>query len=220
MTEVTTAFDLDAWLDSATRTERAVTVYGRNDLLADIDILEDKLRTQKQIPDEDRALGGDDSVAEIERQIDALYVQLGKSRLDLRVTTLAGTEEDEIRDQVKKDLKAEMDAAAKKARADAREECERAGVVAANDINSVLRNAAFAASSAVVDREVNLRILAKVIISPRMSLDNVRTMYTAIGDSQVALISAAYTRASNEAPKVVVPKSLKPSPSDDGAMSS
>lgn len=219
MTETPETFDLDAWLDGAKRTERSVTVYGRGDLLAVIDKLETEQRTLKSIPEADRSMSDGDGSG-LQSQIDALYVQMDASKIEMRVSFLDDEEQAEIRKAVKKDFKDEADAAAKEAALEARAECKRSEITAPNDVNNVLRRMTSAASSKVIEREVSIRTLAACVVSPVMSVDQVRKLYKVIGDSQLAVITAAYTRASVEAPEVQVPKSLRPSHSDDGAMSS
>ena len=209
MTEISNEpdFDFEGWLSAARRPERSVVVYGRADLLADIDQLEADLRAVVTIPDEDRAMG-DASGSDIEKQIDALYEQMGASKMVIRVRALIDNETELIRDkaEAEPDVKALMNSAASKARADAREHCKRAEVKAVNDINAFVRNAATAASSQVLTRETDLRILAEAIVSPKMSVAGVRAMLEAIGEPQVNLVKAAFSRASNEAPKVALPK--------------
>lgn len=219
MPETTDDFDLDAWLDGAKRTERAVTVYARADLLADIDRLEAEKAVEEAVNGAERSIA-DDGGARIQAKIDALLFDLDKSKLELRVTFLDDEEQNAIRDAVKKDLKETADEAAKKAAQEARDSCRRAEITAVNDVNQIVRRMTTEAANKVIEREVSIRTLAACIVSPRMSVDQVRKLYTKIGDSQLAVITAAYTRASVEAPEVQVPKSLAPSHSDDGAMSS
>lgn len=221
MTETTPeVIDLDDWLDGAHRAERSVTLYARADLLADIDQLEAKLRQVAEVPEEDRSYADTDAGAEIRANIDRLYVALDESKLVVRVTSLEDTEQEAIAEQVKKDLKAEADKAASEARAEAREKCRRLEITAANDINAFVRPAANAAADAVIEREVSIRTIAAAVVSPRMSIEQVRKLYKKIGDAQVALLSQAYTRASLEAPQVTVPKSSTPSQAGSGNTSS
>lgn len=221
MTEPTNApdFDLEAWLDGAKRTERAVTVYGRADLLAVIDKLEAEQRTLRVIPEGGRALS-DGNGDQLQAQIDALYVQMDESKLELRVTFLDDEELAEIRSAVKRDLATEIDVAAKVAVQEARDGCRRSEITAPNDINTVVRRMTAEATSAVIEREVTIRTLAKCLVHPVMDADMVRKLYKKIGDAQIARVSQAYTRASVEAPEVQVPKLRKPSQSDDGRTSS
>lgn len=212
--------DLDDWLDGAHRAERSVTLYARADLLADIDQLEAKLRQVAEVPEEDRSYADADEGAEIRAQINALYVSLDQSKLIVRVTSLEDTQYEAIVEQVKKDLKTEADKAAADARQEARERCRRLEITAANDINAFVRPAANAAAEAVIERETSIRTIAAAVVSPKMSVEQVRKLYSRIGDAQVALLSQAYTRASNEAPQVTVPKSSKPSQAGDGGTSS
>lgn len=219
MTEVTTAFDLDAWLNGAKRTERSVTVYGRPDLLAVIDTLEAEKRVVENIPAEDRAMSDGDG-SHLQEQIDALYLQMGESKLDLRVTFLDDEEQKKIRDEVERDLEEEADAASRKAATEARKKCARAEIKAPNEINEVVRRMTTAAAEKVVEREIAIRTLAECIIEPVMSVSQVRALYKKLGDAQVGKITSALTQALIEAPEVQVPKSLTPSPAHDGAMSS
>ncbi|GAA5229268.1 hypothetical protein [Arthrobacter cryoconiti] len=219
MTETPETFDLDAWLDGSKRTERAVTVYGRGDLLAVIDKLEAEQRLLPAAPvDDDAYADGDGS--DLQSQIDALHVQMGASKIEMRVTFLDDEEQGAIRKAVKKDLAKEIDEAAKGAVQEARDGCRRSEVIIPSEINQVIRRMTVDATSKVVEREVSIRTLSACLVDPVMSPDQVRRLYKVIGDSQLAVITAAYTRASVEAPQVQVPKSLKPSPSDGGAMSS
>lgn len=218
MPETIEPFDLDAWLDGAKRTERSVTVYGRADLLADIDDLELERGTVAAIPEADRAMG-DSSGSHLQSQIDALIIQMDKSKMVLRVRSLIDDETEAIRTETQKDIKDILDAAASDARADAVLQCKRAGVTATNDINSLVRTAAITASTTVLQRESDVRILASAIVSPPMSVAQVKKLVERIGEKQVNLIKAAYSRATNEAPKVALPKSLTPSQSDETSMS-
>lgn len=222
MTELTNEpdFNLTEWLDAAKRPERAVIVYGRADLLGDIDELEAQLRTLASIPAGDLPMGGSEA-SEIERQIEALYELMSKSKMVIRVRALIDAESEKIRNDTQAEIKDLMDKAAAAARKDAVMNCKRANPdMPANDINAFVRTAAITASTQVLQREADIRVLAAAIVSPRMSADTVKQLIEAIGETQVNNIKAAYSRATNEAPKVVLPKSLKPSPADDGAMSS
>lgn len=221
MTETpgTDDFNLDNWLDGIQRTERSVTLYARSDLLADIDELEAQQRQSAEIPEEDRSMS-DSGGAKIQQKIDALYLALDASKLVFRVSFLDDTEQNAIQESVKAELKDEADKAAAAARKEAREKCRRMEITQANDINNIARSMASAAADKVIEREVSIRTIAAAVVSPKLSAEQVRKLYTRVGDAQIALLSMAYSRASNEAPQVTVPKSSKPSPSDDGLTSS
>jgi hypothetical protein len=221
MTETpgTEDFNLDNWLDGIQRTERSVTLYARPDLLADIDELEAQQRQAAEIPEEYRSLS-DSGGTKIQQKIDALYLTLDASKLVFRVSFLDDTEQNAIAESVKVDLKDEADKAAAAGRKEAREKCRRMEITQTNDINTIARTMANAAADNVIEREVSIRTIAAAIVSPKLSVGQVRKLYTKVGDAQIKLLSMAYTRASNEAPQVTVPKSSKPSPIDDGHTSS
>lgn len=217
---MTDTLNLDDWLDGANRTERSVTLYARNDLLADIDELEAKLRQVEEVAVEDRVYGVGDPHRELQDKIDDLYVELDKSKLVFRVSFLDDDELQAITDQVKKDLKEDIDRAASAARAEAREKCKRLEITAVNDINTIIRTMANAAADAVVEKEADIRTITQAVVSPKVTLEQVRKLYRKVGEAQIKLLKQAYSKAAVEAPQVAVPKSSKPSPSDDGAMSS
>lgn len=215
----TEEFNLDNWLDGIQRTERSVTLYGRPDLLADIDELEAQQRATSDIPEEDRA-AGESTGGKLQEKIDALYLALDASKLVFRVSFLDDQEQNAIEESAKADMKAEADAAAAAARKEAKEKCKRLEITQPNEINTIARNMANAAADKVIEREVSIRTIAAAVVSPRLSVEQVRKLYTKVGDSQIALLSRAYSRASVEAPQVTVPKSLKPSQTDGTGTSS
>ena len=215
----TEEFNLDNWLDGIKRTERSVTLYARPDLLADIDELEAQQRQAATIPEEDRA-AGESTGGKLQEKIDSLYIALDASKLVFRVSFLDDEEQNAIESQVKTDLKAEADKAAADARREARDKCKRLDITTANDINTIARQMANAAADKVIEREVSVRTIAAAVVSPKLSVEQVRKLYTKVGDAQISLLSMAYSRASNEAPQVTVPKSLKPSQTDETGTSS
>lgn len=219
MPETTDSFDLDAWLDGASRTERSVIVYGRADLLADIDDLEREQGNIALIPEGDRAMSGNDG-NDLQSKIDALIVQMDASKMVIRVRSLTDDETEAIRTKTQVDIKDDLDKAASDARAEAVTQCKRAGVTATNDINALVRTAAITASSTVLQKESDVRILAEAIVSPVMDVARVKKLINVIGDKQVNLIKQAYSRATNEEPKVVLPKLLTPLLTDETSMSS
>lgn len=218
-TPATEDFNLDDWLDGIQRTERSVTLYGRPDLLADIDLLEAQKRQDAQVPEEDRA-AGESTGGVLQEKIDALYLALDASKLVFRVSFLDDEEQNAIQETVKADLKEDADKAAAAARKEAREKCKRMEITQPNDINQIARQMANAASDKVIEREVSIRTIAAAVVAPRLTVEQVRKLYTKVGDSQIALLSMAYSRAANEAPQVTVPKSSTPSRTDDGPTSS
>lgn len=206
--------DLDEWLAGGARNTKLVHLYQRNDLRADIEELE-RQRVPHEAPAEgDAALGGDDNPnAELDQQIEALWVQLGASKKEFRVAGRTVEETETITAAVKADLKTELDAAAEQARKDGRERARRFEVKAAEDINRIVRAEVLQAMNRVIDLEVAVRTIAAsttvkvgdawVPVSP----DQVRTLYKVLGEPQVNLLAAAASATAQEAPEVTVPKS-------------
>lgn len=82
-------FDIDAWLDEAAPPQRSVTVYGRGDLVAQLQDLADT----ETLPGDVR-LGGDPRQAEI----DALRNQIEASALTVHVRGLLDQEQQQALD--------------------------------------------------------------------------------------------------------------------------
>jgi flagellar hook-length control protein FliK len=211
--------NFDEWLDGVQRTERSVTLYGRADLLADIDELEAQKRQAAAVPEEDRGYA-ESGAGKLQEKIDSLYIELDQSKMVFRVSFIDDEEQKELREAVKRDLKAELDEAAKAARVEAKEKCKRLEITNPNDVNNVARSMAIEATDAVVERELSIRTCAAAVVSPRMTPDQVRKLYSKVGDAQFQLLTRAYSRASNEAPLVAVPKSSRPTPAESGGTSS
>lgn len=202
---------LDDWLDGAKRTVRSVNLYARNDLLADIDELEGKLRVERAMQKEagqlERALGDPDPTAQLQQQIDELYVELDRSKRTFRISFLGPDELDAIRERTIAAMKDQMDKAAADARRVAQDQAKREGLTTPADINQFVRATARAAASTLLEREVSINTIAEAMVTPKMTTDQVRSLYEKLGDSQIKLLSQAYSRAANEAPRVTVPKS-------------
>lgn len=211
--------DIDAYIEGAQRGEAVAEIFLRPDIDADIQLLENQLRTVAVIPLEDRS-AGDSNGKELQEQIDALYVEMGKSKREFRVRALIDDEIDLIRTEAQKEIKAELDQAAADARAEAKVQCERAGIKAANDINAFVRTAAITASSAALQKEVDYRIIAAALVQPRTDAKRLKTLAERIGEFQFNKIKEAYSRATNQGPKVMVPKLQTPSRNSDGPTSS
>ena len=77
-------FDPAAWLSGATGTQRSVTIYGRGDLIAEVDELDRQARLARDAPDTDRALG-DSTPESLEERRDALYAEFEASAVNVRV---------------------------------------------------------------------------------------------------------------------------------------
>ena len=86
--------NFDDWLDGVQRTERSVTLYGRADILADIDELEAQKRHAEQVPEEDRGYA-DSTGGKIQEKIDALYLLVDQSKMVFRVSFIDDEEHGE-----------------------------------------------------------------------------------------------------------------------------
>jgi len=93
-------FDPAAWLSGATGTQRSVTIYGRADLIAEVDELDRQARVARAIPDGDRALG-DPTPETVEEQRDALYAQFEASALTVRIEGKSDARRDGIDKRLK-----------------------------------------------------------------------------------------------------------------------
>lgn len=94
-------FDLHAWIGGATATVRAVTLYQRTDLLADVDTLQRELRIAEAVPEEDRAMG-DESPDSIRRQLEQVAREFESSALVFKVEGRSDGHRDRIAKKLKK----------------------------------------------------------------------------------------------------------------------
>lgn len=86
-------FDFDAWLSGARAQERAATVYGRGDLVADLEQLEEQYRAAKANPVNDDRLGAtSNSPDAIAARITDLQQQLRGSARTFRFRALDESE--------------------------------------------------------------------------------------------------------------------------------
>lgn len=84
MTETPQDFDLDAWLDDAERPQRAVTVYQKAGLIADLDALEARILAADDDEDVDGpSMGG--GPAKLRAEYQKLAKQFHDSALTIRV---------------------------------------------------------------------------------------------------------------------------------------
>lgn len=206
--------DFDAWLAGGERTQHFVPLYTRFDLIADIEELENQ-RVEYKAPEEgDESLGGEvNPNAEIDQKIDDLNAQVHASKREFRVSAITQDEHEVIKAQVTADLSDEIDAAAAIGRAEAKKTAKRAGIIATNDINGIVRTGGIEESSKLITFEVLMR---KIAFSAKtrfngewreLSVAQVKAMHKALGDAQIGMLSEAALSASNEIPEVTVPKS-------------
>lgn len=103
-------FDLDSWISGAKLPEKAVTVYGRADLVAEFGELEQRLLSlQSGEGVQDDRLTGDPRIP-IARQMDELREQMKSSALTFRFRALLKDEVTPIRQAAPKDKDGEPDA--------------------------------------------------------------------------------------------------------------
>lgn len=93
-------FDLDAWIGGATATVRAVTLYQRPDLIAEVDRLKEELRIAETISDEDRGMN-DPTPDGVRQQLTEVARQWEASRLTVKIEGRS----DEAREKIAKRLK-------------------------------------------------------------------------------------------------------------------
>lgn len=210
----TTELDFDEWLAGGERTTHHVNLFGRLDLMAEIEQLE-KQRVPYQAPAEgDEALGGDtDPNAELDAKIEAFEAQIYASKREFRVSAITYNEEQDLLDQIRKDLATEIEAAAAEGRREAKTTAKLMDITAPADINNLARVGAKEKTDAVVSRELRVRkiaMAAKTRIKGEwapINRDQVERMLTILGDAQMGLIADAVISSSDDVPLVTVPKS-------------
>ncbi|RAX50859.1 hypothetical protein DQ353_00200 [Arthrobacter sp. AQ5-05] len=210
----TSELDFDAWLAGGERTTHHVTLFARLDLMAEIEQLE-KQRIPYKAPDEaDASLGGDtDPNTELDAKIAEFEAQIYASKREFRVSAITYNEEQEILDQIRKDLAPEIEAAAAEGRREAKITAKLMDITAPADINQLARTGANEKTNAVISRELRVRkiaMAAKTRISGEwasINRDQVERMLTVLGDAQMGLIADAVIASSDDVPLVTVPKS-------------
>ncbi|KAA0979880.1 hypothetical protein FQ154_01600 [Paeniglutamicibacter gangotriensis] len=210
----TTELDFDEWLAGGERTTHHVTLFGRLDLLADIEELEKQRIPYEAPPEGDEALGGEtDPNAELDAKIAVLEAQVYASKREFRVSAITGNEELDLLDQIRKDLAKEIEAAAAEGRREAKTTAKLMDITAPADINALARTGANEKTNEVVSRELRVRkiaMAAKTRIKgdwAPISRDQVERMLTILGDAQMGLIADAVIASSDDVPLVTVPKS-------------
>ena len=98
--------DVDAWIDGAKRTHRAVTVYQRADLIADLDSLTRQISIAESAKDAD-------TVAALTAEWEQVAAQFSASGLEIRVRGLSGAEMASITAQSKLDKVDALESAAR-----------------------------------------------------------------------------------------------------------
>jgi hypothetical protein len=99
MTESPQDFDFDAWLDGAERPERAVTVYQKANLIADLDVLAERIKNAEQDGDhqiDERGLGEQSEIQKLSAEYQRIAQQFHDSALTLRIAGHSETEKREF----------------------------------------------------------------------------------------------------------------------------
>lgn len=206
--------DLDSWLATGERNTHNVNLYARMDLIAEVEALEAQRVDVPASAGDDEALGGADNPnAELDVQINDLWSRIDQSKKVFRVTALTKQETDEIREKVLKECTEDIDKAAALGRAEAKKTCKRMDITAPADINAYVRIGVKEFTDKVINHEVTLRMIAdatKMQVGEgwvQITLDQTRTLYEKLGESQIGLLADAAYKANNETPEVTVPKS-------------
>ncbi|UXN31013.1 hypothetical protein [Glutamicibacter sp. M10] len=206
--------DLDQWLATGERNTHNVNLYARMDLIAEVEALEAQKQPVEQVAEGDEALGGTNNPnAELEAQIDDLWNRIDQSKRVFRVTALTKQETDAIREKVLDECSDKIDKAAAMGRTEAKKTCKRMEISVPADINAYLRIGVKEFTDKVINHETTLRMIAEATKMQvgegwkQLTLDQTRTLYEKLGESQIGLLADAAYKANNETPEVTVPKS-------------
>lgn len=206
--------DLDQWLATGERNTHNVNLYARMDLIAEVEALEAKKQAVEEVPEGDEALGGNTNPnTALEAEIDDMWMRIDQSKRVFRVTALTKQEIDSIRESVLKECSEKIDEAAAMGRAEAKKTCKRMEITLPADINAYVRIGVKEFTDKLIDHETTLRMIAQATKMQireswsQVTLDQTRTLYEKLGESQIGLLADAAYKANNETPEVTVPKS-------------
>ena len=90
-------FDFDAWLDDAERPERAVTVYQKSGLIAELDRLEAQISSADEDDVDGPSMGG--GVGKLRAEYARIAKQFHDSALTVRVRSVSQEEQRELREK-------------------------------------------------------------------------------------------------------------------------
>lgn len=206
--------DLDQWLATGERNTHNVNLYARMDLIAEVEALEAKKQAVEGVHEGDEALGGNTNPnTALEAEIDDMWMRIDQSKRVFRVTALTKQEIDSIRESVLKECSEKIDEAATMGRAEAKKTCKRMEITLPADINAYVRIGVKEFTDKLIDHETTLRMIAQATKMQireswsQVTLDQTRTLYEKLGESQIGLLADAAYKANNETPEVTVPKS-------------
>lgn len=168
------SFDLDAWLDDAQRPQRSVKVYGRADLIAQMDELERRIKVEEEAGE--RAVG-DRTIPDLKDEWETLAAQFTASGLDVTVQGLNAADVKAVEDDV-----LELDGLPPKAKDKRR-----------------------ADPTPDEQARIGQALLAKAIVSPPMTVEQVATLTDRIGEAQVMRLVTAWRLAGAQEFKVKAP---------------
>lgn len=100
-------FDLDAWIDEARLPERSVTVFGRADLVAELQELEEQLAKVRTSGGDDRLV---DPASELQQRVREVEAQRQASARTFRFRALSAAEVRKIRTEAPKDVDGDPEA--------------------------------------------------------------------------------------------------------------
>lgn len=203
--------DLDTWLATGERTTHNVPLYGRMDLIAEIEALEAQIPAdQRKAPENEGSLGGSepDEFEDLRVQIRGLEDRIHASKKVFRVTALTQQEIKETRDEVEKQFAAEIEKAGARGREEGKRTAKNLGATVPADINQMIRIGATKAIEELVERELSIALIAKATKTLQggqliqLNVSQVRSLYNNLGETQVAMLSQAAKRANTQIPKV------------------
>lgn len=196
--------NVDEWLAGLQKPKHPVRIYQRPDLAGQIESLEKQLETLKDEGDEESL--GESRAADVEAEIEQLAQEFHDASLTVWVTSLGPEEIEEIAEGVRSDLKKERNDLAEKARNEARQNAKRLGLESPQEINRLVRESVEQADSMLVSKEANIRILAKAIVEPAFTVDQIRTLGERLGQGQLNRLEQAFRAITNSTPEASVPK--------------
>lgn len=181
------AFDVDAWIAQAARPQRTVTIYARADLIARLDEIDAEVTRLRRTHAQQASAAGDasleDAAPDTGGRIAALEAEWDATAAQFSASAMPVT----IRGLT---------------------EAEQAAAVrAAGTSDPTLAKA----QNAEWAELVGLHIVAAAIVSPHMTLDQVRAVHARIGGAAFAPLANAVRALTNQAPVVPATPFSKPS---------
>lgn len=184
-----------------------VTIFESPQLAGELN----RIRNQVELLRDDtgeESIGGDSEIASLEEEYEAVYERLAESKKVYQVKGLTSEEVDELSKVAREACKEEADAQATVGRKWGKEQAVREGVKDTREINELVRKHAREMSAAVIQREIGYHTLAKALVEPQLTVEEVKGLYDKIGEKQIHRLMEAFYTASSEDPGSL-PKSLR-----------